>query len=112
MDTHIIAVFCICADMLQALHHYEDPQCRMSDAEVMTTAIVAVLYYGGHYANACKMLREQGCIPAMLSASRFNRRLLRIRDLFLTLFALLGEHWKALNAEPIYSIDSFPIPGG
>jgi hypothetical protein len=109
MDTHIIAIFCICEDMLKALHHYEDPQCRMSDAEIMTTAIVAVMYFSGNYASACKLLKEQGYIPTMLSASRFNRRLLRIRELFLTLFALLGEHWKALNEESIYSIDSFPI---
>jgi hypothetical protein len=29
--------------MLKALHHYEDKQRQMSDAEVMTTAIAAVL---------------------------------------------------------------------
>ncbi len=45
MDTQIVAVFCLCDDMLKALHHYEDPQCQMTDAEVMTTAIVAALHY-------------------------------------------------------------------
>jgi hypothetical protein len=96
--------------MLKAIHHYEDPQCHMNDAEVMTTAITAVLYFSGNYARACKFLKEQGYIPDMLSTSRFNRRLLRLRDLFLMLFALLGEYWKALNEHSIYSIDSFPIP--
>jgi hypothetical protein len=96
--------------MLQGIQHYEDPQCRMSDAEIMTTAIVAVMYFGGNYAQACEMLQEQGYIPQMLSASRFNRRLMRIRDLFLMRFTLLGDHWKDLNGESIYSIDSFPIP--
>ncbi len=33
----------------------------------------------------------------------------RIKDLFLTLFAFLGEHWKDLNSESVYIIDSFPI---
>ena len=37
MDTEIVAVFCLCDDMLKALHHHEDLQCQMSDAEVMTT---------------------------------------------------------------------------
>ena len=37
METEIIVVFCLCADMLKSLDHYEDPQCRMSEAEVMTT---------------------------------------------------------------------------
>jgi hypothetical protein len=96
--------------MLKALHHYEDPQCQMSDAEVMTTAITAMLYFGGNYTRARTFLKEYHYIPRMLSASRFSRRLQRIQDLFLTLFALLGEYWKALNTESIYSIDSFPIP--
>ena len=38
MDTQIIVVFCLCDDMLKSLHHYEDRQCQMSDAEVMATA--------------------------------------------------------------------------
>lgn len=45
----------------------------------------------------------------MLSPSRFNRRLHRVKELFLTLFAFLGEHWKDLNSESVYIIDSFPI---
>ena len=45
----------------------------------------------------------------MLSPSRFNRRLHRVKGLFLTLFAFLGEHWKDLNSESVYIIDSFPI---
>jgi len=45
----------------------------------------------------------------MLDASRFNRRLHRIKSMFLTLFSRLGEVWKDLNADAIYSLDSFPI---
>jgi hypothetical protein len=36
-------------DLLQALHHTNDAQCRMSDSEVMTTSIVAMLYFGGNF---------------------------------------------------------------
>ncbi|MBN1873256.1 MAG: IS982 family transposase [Anaerolineae bacterium] len=110
MDTHSIAVFCLCGDMLKALHHHEDLQCRMSDVEVMTCALVAVMYYGGNYAAACKMRKAHGYIPAMLSASRYNRQLQRIQDCFLTLFTGLSDHWKALNVESVYCINSFPIP--
>ena len=49
MDTQIVAVYCICDDLLQALNHQNDPQCQMSDSEVMTTAIVAMLYFGGNF---------------------------------------------------------------
>ena len=59
MDTQIIVVFCLCADMLKSLHHYEDRQCQMSDAEVMTTAIIAMLYFKGNFRLASQYLYEQ-----------------------------------------------------
>jgi hypothetical protein len=85
MDLQIILVYCLCADWLIALHHWEDPQCQMSDAEVMTTAIVAALYFGGKYKLAQEMLQEQGYIPQMVSKSQFSRRLQRLDHLLVTL---------------------------
>jgi hypothetical protein len=81
----------------------------MKDAEVMTAAIVAMLYFRGNFRMACQFLCEYGYIPHMLSRSRFNRRLLRIADLFLTLFLSLGEYWKLLNERSSYVLDSYPI---
>lgn len=109
MDTQIIVVFCLCVDMLKALHHHEDKQRQMSDAEIMTTAMVAMLYFKGNFCLASRFLYEGHYIPGMLSRSRFNRRLHAISDLFLTLFLRLGETWKQLNENSIYVIDSFPI---
>jgi len=109
MDERIIAIYCLCDDCLKALHHRDDVQRRMSDAEVMTTAIVAALFFRGNFESGRKYLKENHFIPNMLGKSRFNRRLHRTRDFFLTLFAILGETWKELNAESIYSVDSFPI---
>lgn len=110
MDTQIVVVFCLVDDMLKAMRHRENHQCKMRDAEIMTTAIVAVLYFGGNYAQARSMLASHGYVPRMLSKSRFSRRLHRIKPFFVTLFNLLGEHWKSLNEESIYSIDTFPVP--
>lgn len=109
MDTQIIVVFCLCVDMLKSLQHYEDAQCQMSDAEVMTTAIIAMLYFKGNFSLASGYMYEQNYIPKMLGKSRFNRRLHRIADLFLTLFLRLGETWKQLNEKSVYVIDSYPI---
>jgi len=109
MDENIIAVFCLCDDMLKALHHSDDPQCIMSDAEVMTTAIAAALYFRGNFEQARAMLQGSGYIPKMLGKSRFNRRLHRLSELLQTLFDLLGTVWKDLNTHSIYVIDSFPI---
>ncbi len=110
MDTQIILVYCLCADLLDALDHREDKQCQVSDAEIMTIGIVAALKFGGNYNSARLMLKEQGYIPGMLGKSRFSRRLHRVKPYFLTLFSVLGECWKAESEENIYVVDTYPIP--
>jgi hypothetical protein len=109
LDTQIVAGFCLCDDVLQALRHRNDRPCQMTDAEVITTALVAALYFRGHFKTTRHFLQEQGYMPHMLSKSRFKRRLHRLSDLVLVLFQALGETWKALNTESIYVLDSFPI---
>jgi hypothetical protein len=109
MDDQIVAIYCLCDDLLKALHHRDDPQCEMSDAEVMTTALVAARFLGGNYAHARRLLAGPRYMPHMLSKSRFHRRLSRLSARFQTLFEVLGRHWSARNAEAHYVIDSFPV---
>jgi hypothetical protein len=109
MDTEIIAVYCLCDDLLKAMHHVEDRQCWMTDAEVMTTAIVAAQYFGGNIELARALLKQPTYIPTMLSRSRLNRRLHRVKAFFLRLFSALAEHWKALNSQGGYALDTFPV---
>ena len=109
MDTQIVAIYCLCDDILKGLHHAEDKQRQMSDAEVMTTSLVAALFFGGNMERSRIFLQEHGYIPKMLEKSRFNRRQHRIAGLFLAVFNLLGEVWKQLNRESVYIVDSFPI---
>ena len=109
MDTQIIQVYCLCDDLLKAMQHREDRQCQLSDAEVMTVAIVAALNHGGNFVKAGEMLSEHGYLRLMLGRSRFNRRLHRVKHFLLSLFAVVGEHFKALNEESVYILDTFPI---
>jgi hypothetical protein len=109
MDDKIIATFCLCDDLLQAMHHQEDYQCQMNDAEIMTTACIAALFFRGNHESARAMLHQHGYIPHMLSKSRFSRRLHRMKEMFVVLFNLLARLWKTLNTDSIYVIDSIPI---
>ena len=109
MDDQILAIYCLCDDVLSALDHDEDPQRQMSDAEVMTTAVVAALHFSGNWERARELFHQGSYIPRMLGKSRFNRRLHAIRELFLTVFQVLGELFKQLNTAAVYVIDSFPI---
>lgn len=110
MNNEIVAIYCLCDDILKAMNHRSDEQQQMSDAEVMTTAIVAAIYFCGNFEKARKQLSEPHYIPTMLSKSRLNRRLHRIEPTLLTVFEVLGQAWKQLNPDNVYSIDSFPIP--
>lgn len=109
MDTEIIIIYCVCDDYLQSIHHQEDPQCLMSDGEVMTAALVAALYFGGNFALSRRFLNRPEYIMPMLSKSRFSRRLHRIKHHFLAVFGLLAEMWKQVNDSHIYSLDTFPV---
>lgn len=109
MDEKIIATYCLCDDVLKTMHHQEDSQCKMSDAEVMTTAFTAALFFRGNLESARIMLKQHGYIPSMLSKSRFSRRLYRLKTMFVTVFHLLGNLWKTLNLHAVYVIDSLPV---
>ena len=109
MDDKIIAMYCLCDDLLQAMQHTEDPQRLMTDAEILTTAFVAALFFRGNMESARALLKKNGAIPHMLSKSRYNRRLHHIKDWFILIFHFLGNIWKTLNNTSTYGIDSFPV---
>jgi hypothetical protein len=110
MDEQILAIYGVGADLLKASGHVEDSQQKRRDAEVITTALVAMLFFRGNFASARILLSGPQYIPHMLSRSRLNRRLHRLKELFVTLCELLGQRWTHLTTESISIIDSFPIP--
>ena len=107
MDLTLVAVDTICDDLLISLGHQDDPRAKMSDAEVMTTPLIAARYFGGHQQTACSVLKTLGYIPHMLGHSRFNRRLHQGAEHFQTLFHVLAEGFKAENPGNIYSVATF-----
>lgn len=110
MIGQVTAVYCILDDILKALGHAEDPRVTMTDAEVLTTAFTAALFYGGNLEEARKHLLEDGLIPDMLSRSRLCRRLHEVSDLLSALFHQLGWVFKQANGGMEYLVDSFPVP--
>jgi hypothetical protein len=100
-DDKILALYCLGTDFLKALHPAEDRQQKMTDAEVRTTALVAMVFFGGNFEHARARLGTRQYMPTMLSRGRLNRRLYLLQELFVTLFHYLGETWKELNAESV-----------
>lgn len=108
-DTKIIALYSIVDDLLKGLRHPEDAQVRVSDAEVITTAFVSALYFGGNLEVACHFMKLKGYVPRMLEKSRYCRRLHRLSDLLFSMFHQLGQHLKDVAGAADYVLDSFPL---
>jgi hypothetical protein len=82
MDDTILAVYGLSADLLNTIGHTEDPPPQMSDAEVITTGLVAMWCFRGHFEAARALLSTPRAMPHRRSRRRLNRRLPRLTNLF------------------------------
>lgn len=96
-------------DLLQAIGHQDDCRRKMTDAEIITTALVAALFFNGNQVLARAYMRDHGLIPRMLEKSRFCRRWNQLSMLLDDLFHQLGMVLKQLNGSTEYLLDSFPV---
>lgn len=103
------AIDCFLDDLLKAINHQSDQRAQINDAQVMTTAVIAMLFYGGNYQKSLVCVEESGIFSRSLSRSRFSRRLTRLTDVLHLIFNELGSTLKELNWESRYAIDSFPV---
>jgi hypothetical protein len=108
-ESKIIALYCIVDDMLKSINHYQDSRARVTDSEVITTAFVSALYFGGHLDHGRCFMKIKGYVPRMLEKSRFCRRLHRLSDLLVRMFYQLGKNLKDMAGASDYQLDSFPI---
>jgi hypothetical protein len=106
---HTTALYCIVADLLKAAGHTDDCRCRLTDAEVITTALIAALYFGGNIERSRSFMRSTGLMPRMLSKSRLTRRLHRVAGFMNSLFHQLGMVLKEASVSTKYLVDSFPV---
>jgi len=89
-----MAIYVFIDDVFKALAHQEDARRKRSDAEVLTTAIIAALYFGGHLDKARTFMKSTQLMPHMFDKSRFNRRLHHIGQDLTLLFLHIGHHLK------------------
>ena len=104
-----LAIYCFIDDFLKASGHREDCRTEVTDSEVITIAITAMLSFGGNFERSRLILHELGLIRRLLSRSRLSRRLTRLADLIHLLFHRLGAVLKDLHWETRYLLDSFPV---
>lgn len=110
MLNEIITIYAITDDLLKAIGHKDDIRREMSDAEIITTAFVAAIYFCGNHSKACSYMKSHNLVPNMLRKSRFNRRLHNVSMLINDLFHQVGMILKETSDCTEYLLDSFPVP--
>ncbi|MEH2084273.1 MAG: IS982 family transposase [Nostoc sp.] len=109
MLNEIITIYAITDDLLKAIRHKDDVRRVMSDAEIITTALVAAIFFHGNHSNACSYIKDHNLIPSMLEKSRFNQRLHNVGMLINDLFHQIGMILKQSSNCTEYLLDSFPV---
>jgi hypothetical protein len=110
MELKIIFIYCFCSDFLNSLGIKSDPQSKMNQAEVMTVAIVAALFYGGNFSRARQVLMWTGHVQNMLSESRLNRKLHQIDfSIWNIAFKVISKAFQQTDTSFDYLIDSMPV---
>jgi len=112
MREQTVAMYCFLDDLLTLTRPVwarpADPRRRLTDAQVLTTALVAARFFGGNLVLGQRYM-QQHWGQHKLDKSGFNRQLHALTDTLLGLFATCGQVLKDLHTEARYVIDSFPV---
>jgi len=108
MTEQTITIYCFIDDFFQAIGRKDDVHCKISDAELLTTALLAARYFHGNLHSACSYMKSHHGVK-MIDKSGFIRRLHGLKEQLLALFTALGRSIKQLNTSCRYLIDSFPV---
>ncbi len=112
MREQTVAMYCLLDDLLTLTRPVRplaaDSRRRLTDAQVLTTALVAARFFGGNLTLA-RHYMEQHWGQNRLDKSGFTRRLHALTDTLVALFATCAQLLKDLHTEGRYVIDSFPV---
>jgi len=108
MADKTIAIYCFFDDLLKVMGPKTDAHCKLNDAEIITTALMAALAFYGNQAAACGYMQTHHGLK-MIDKSGFNRRLRRLETTLVAVFRALGASFKDLTTSTRYLIDSFPV---
>ncbi len=90
-DTVIITSYVIIDDRMCSLNHRSHCLAHVTDAEVLTVAVVAAKYFHNNHERALWVMSRLGYLSGRLSTSRFNRRLHALCDWLPLTVETLGE---------------------
>ena len=106
-DIRIITAYCIIEDTMREVGHHSHYHAQVSDAEVLTIAVVAAMYFHSNHERALFVMKGARYITKPLSTSRFSRRLHALAEWFEYIAGVVSQLFARGEA---FIIDSMPVP--
>jgi hypothetical protein len=106
-DIKIITVYCIIEDIMRKLGHQSHTLAQISDAEVLTVAVVSSMYFHNNHERALFVMKGLRYLTKPISTSRFSRRLHALAGWLEYVVELVGSLFAQGDA---FIIDSLPVP--
>jgi hypothetical protein len=110
MALQLIFLYCLCDELVKSFHLKDDPQSKMTHAEVMTFALAAALYFQGNFSRTRLFFQSHHYFKTIVSKSKINKKIHRIpHDLWIQIFYIAREVTCCSKSNE-FIIDSFPVP--
>lgn len=110
MNDYATTVYVISDEVLRALEIIDDPQSHMSNAEVITFAVVSAKFFYNNFKKARFICKELKLFKRILSNSRLNRRIHAISwDVWNAIFRYLALLFVKESPHDEFVVDSFPV---
>src|SRR4051812_4457472 len=106
-DKVIVTIYSIIDDVMKTLEHESHVLAKVSDAEILTVAVVAACYFRNHQERTLCVMIGMGYLSQRISISRFNRRVHALSDWLGLIMEQLGQVFAQGES---FILDSMPLP--
>ncbi len=110
MTDYTIAIYCFMDDYLKMSQPNPDTRRKVSDAEMLTVAVLSAQHFYGNQHTAYQYMQQHHS-TAKLDKANFNRHLHGLSEVLMSIFTALGQTLKQLNTESRYLMVRLLVEG-
>ncbi|MDY7393999.1 hypothetical protein UMM65_01990 [Aureibaculum sp. 2210JD6-5] len=108
LQNKFMSIYCVLNDILLEMNHKEHSNRKVSYSQVLTTAIVADLYFGGNQTMVLLYLKNH-IFKDTIDKSGFTKWLHKLKELLMFIFLSTGRIFKHIDCNMKYNLGSFPV---
>ncbi|TAG18646.1 MAG: IS982 family transposase [Cytophagia bacterium] len=108
LSDKVLIIYCFVDDFLKKIAPKNDKQRKFTDAQVITTALIAAKKFKDNYSAALDFLSSYEGFYR-IDRGVFSKRLHNLEYIMSLIFSYLGQTIKELNVSKEYIIDTFPV---